>query len=89
MRVANLLGMMKPGIDRGFVAGPPCWALRGNRGRRVSKEQSRNLGDPTGAERQRAVGINNHGVACKGVGEAHSSEETANHRGAKGLYAGA
>lgn len=32
------------------------------------------------------MGINNYGLVYKGVGEAHSSEEASNDRGAKGLY---
>ncbi len=85
VRVAKLPGMMKPVTDETHVTtGWSCQTLRGYEGWHVLKEQLRNLGDPLGVcvRQQNWESITKY-LAEKGVGQPHSSEETANPRGAK------
>ena len=47
LRAASLPMVLKPVTDRVVMGKSTCRALRGGRGRRASKKQPRNLGDPT------------------------------------------
>src|SRR5438876_5397784 len=70
VRVASLPKRMKPATDGGKRVNSH-WALRGDRGRRVKTDKSRNLGDPR--------------FFFRGSRTARSSREAGNDRGAKGL----
>ncbi len=48
LRVVSPSKMVKPVIGREATGTGTCRALRGGWGRRASKDQPRNLGDPTG-----------------------------------------
>ena len=67
--------------------GSPGW-LGAARGERPVEEPGRPVG--VGVIAQRGAGMHNPAYrgTPSGVGEAHSSDETANHRGAKGPYCG-
>ena len=90
VRAASLPYVMKPDAGGEAMGKSSHRALRGGWGRRMEKDQSRNLGDPAGRSRsfggagQRPRGMHNLGAASPGVGPAHSSGEAGNDRGAKG-----
>jgi hypothetical protein len=78
---------VKPAMDGGATSVETPPALRGESGQRAETDRSRNLGGPVeqGREPQAGGGINNATAPlCPGVGEAHSSGEAGNDRGAKG-----
>src|SRR5512145_3247367 len=74
--------MMKPGTGDEATGKSSRRAPRGERGQRAWKDRLRNLGGPQGHKQPR--GINNFGWSLLGVGQAHSSREAGNDRGAKG-----
>jgi hypothetical protein len=87
--VASLSEVMKPAICRGLMGTRSDEAPRGKRGRHALKGLLRNLRDPAkcGYEPELCEGMHNFGKSlCKGVGDAHSSEEVSNDHGAKGHY---
>jgi len=79
---------VKPAVDGEETSVCSHRASRGGWGQRARKDESRNLGDPAWwwIVHQRVAGKHNRHAATLGVGGVHSSEEAANHRGAKGPY---
>jgi len=75
--------MMKPGTGDEVTGKSSRRAPRGERGQRAWKDRQRNLGDPQ-RKKKHLRGINNLQLVFVGVGQAHSSEEASNDRGAKG-----
>ena len=87
LRAAKLPYVTKPATGGEAKGNSKHRALRGGWGRRMGKDQSRNLGDPaewSAQAGQRPRGMHNSGAARSGVGPAHMSKEAGNDRGAKG-----